>query len=243
MIRSLALSIKDGLRGVRHVLQSLRNRFVSLTKASPTPVRKVGQALIDRFDRIADQVDRNTSRIVHRYLDPNISRSADTAVLSRIIALEEGKASIVFAKLNYDNLKPVVAYLCDKFDHEDHFFISETLGAVAYGRGVAEFDNSENEAVKAAALVRALLRIGMVRTSTSTNAGNSTEETTRLIAQLASFTVILWLVIERESTPESEDSLLFDCCDFALAQTEKISLAIDNKSDLAELIAFSKDVV
>lgn len=243
MLRSLTLSVKDGLRGIRHITLSLRNWFATFAKASPRPVRKVGQALIDRFDRIADHVDRNTSRIAHRYLDPTISRRADAAVLSRIITMEEGRASVIFAKLNYDNLKPVVAYLCDKLDHEGHFFISETLGAVAYGRGEAEFTESQRETEKAAILVRALLRIGMVRTSTSANAGSSTDDITRQIGRLGSFATILWLVIERESTPESEYALLFDCCDLALAQLEAIENAIDDQHKLAELIKFSRDAV
>ena len=68
LIRSISLSIKDSLRGVRLIVRVLRNRAESLLDFSPGPVKSLGTVVVDRFDRIADRVNRNSSRIAHRYL-------------------------------------------------------------------------------------------------------------------------------------------------------------------------------
>ncbi len=243
LIRTLVLSVKDGLRGIRHILLSLRNRFARVARRSPAPMRQFGKVLVSHFDRIADRVDRNTSSIVHRYLDPEISRKADVAVLSRITSLDEASASVIFAKISYDNLKSVIAYLCDRLDHEGHFFVSEALGAVAYGRAAGSFQDTACESTKAAMLLQALLRVGMVRTGSSGNAATSSDADTQKIAQMSVFSAILWLIIERESTPESEDELLIDCCDLALAQAESIYQALEDVQAMADLMAFSRESV
>lgn len=248
VIRALVLSIKDGLRGIRHILISLRNSLSRVGKVSPAPVRQFGQVLVHHFDQLADRVDRNTSSMVHRYLDPAISRRADVAVLSRITTFDEATASVIFAKISYDNLKTAIAYLCDKTDNEGHFFVSEALGAVAYGRAAAGFEaagqeNASDENARAAVLSQALLRVGMVRTGGSANAASAADAATRKIAELGVFASVLWLVIERESTPESEDGLLIDCCDLALAQAETITSALEDTQLLAELVTFSRDSV
>jgi len=246
LIRSISLSIKDSLRGVRLIVRSLRNRAENLLDFSPRPVKLLGTVVVDRFDRIADRVNRNSSRIAHRYLDPKVSRKADVAVLSRLVVLDDANASVIFAKISYDNMKYAVPYLCNRFDSESNFFISEMLGAVAYGKVAGSFESQNPEAEKAAVLIQSLLQIGMLRTSKSANAANAQQHTTRQIACLSAFAIVLWLIIERELTPESEEELLMDCCDLSLAQSDAIETALhrdasaDSLAALVELVEFSK---
>jgi len=231
---------------VRLIVRLLRNRAGRLLDFSPAPVKSLGTVVVDRFDRIADRVNRNTSRIAHRYLDPKVSRKADVAVLSRLAALDDANASVIFAKLSYDNMKNAVAYLCNRCDSSSSFFISEMLGAVAYGKAAGSFKSEIPEAEKAAALMQSLLQIGMLRTGNSANAANAQQRTTRQIASLSAFATVLWLIIERELTPESEEELLIDCCDLSLAQSEAIETAFDTQTPteamaaLVELVEFSK---
>jgi len=246
LIRSISLSIKDSLRGVRLIVRSLRNRAANLLDFSPRPVKLLGTVVVDRFDRIADRVNRNSSRIAHRYLDPKVSRKADVAVLSRLLVLDDANASVIFAKISYDNMKYAVPYLCNRFDSGSNFFISEMLGAVAYGKVAGSFKSEKPEAEKAAVLMQSLLQIGMLRTSKSANAANAQQRTTRQIACMSAFAIVLWLIIERELTPESEEELLMDCCDLSLAQSEAIETALGTDASagslaaLVELVEFSK---
>ena len=246
LIRSISLSIKDSLRGVRLMVRLLRNRMESLLDFSPGPVKSLGTVVVDRFDRIADRVNRNSSRIAHRYLDPKVSRKADVAVLSRLAALDDANASVIFAKISYDNMKYAVPYLCNRCDSESSFFISEMLGAVAYGKVAGSFKSQNPDSEKAAVLMQSLLQIGMLRTGKSANAANAQQRTTRQIACLSAFATVLWLIIERELTPESEEELLIDCCDLSLAQSEAIEMTLktdapaDSLAALVELVEFSK---
>ena len=120
------------------------------------------------------------------------------------------------------------------------------LGAVAYGKVAGTFKSQNPEAEKAAALMQSLLQIGMLRTGKSANAANVNQRTTRQIACLSAFAIVLWLIIERELTPESEEELLIDCCDLSLAQSDAIVSALDTTSPaeamtaLLELVEFSK---
>lgn len=233
-LRGMALPVKDALRGVRYGLQSFRDAAVSLQSRLPGPLNTLGAAAIDRLDRVATEVDRNTSLVVHRYLDPLIARDAETAAFSNLIA--HPNAPLLFARIGYDNLKPLIAYICKNYDHEESFFISEMLAAIAWQRAAAAMDETNDDTKKAALLLVSMSATGVVRTTTSANAARSSVDVTHKIARVAGFALIVWLLIERNCTPEDEEALLFTCCDLALALGEMIDAAGDDAALLSDLI-------
>ncbi len=227
------------MRGARHILLSIRALVINVFKASPTPLEKAGLTLVDRVDQIYEKVDRNTSRMAHRYLDSELVRGENSAVLENILKHNDPGAAVLFGAVAYEHLKPVVSYICDKNDYEGHFFISEMLGAISYGRISSSFGQIEHLHEIAALIIDDLLKIGMIRTSKASNAAIVSQHDARLIARLSIFSLMIWLIIERESTPQGEQALLFDCCDIAMAQSTIIDNAIDNMKDLSDIISFT----
>ena len=238
---ALALPIKDLLRGIRHVLLGIRNQVSCLKNRLPRSLRRLGDMLIGRIDGLAARVDRNSSLVIHRYLDPEISRDAETAAFSKLIQREE--APMLFAKIAYENLKSTTDYLCRTAEHHDRFFISEMFAALAYRKAAQAFGDTETDLEKASVLLSSLLQTGPVRTASSTNAAVSPDEDVRQLARAASFAIVLWLVVARDCTPEGEEQLLFACADLSLAIIDRIEEAGEDSAELHMLLTEHVEVV
>lgn len=229
----VALPVKDVLRGVRYGLRSVRDTAASLQSKLPGPLGTLGAATIEHVDWLATKVDRNSSHVVRRYLDPLIMRDADRAVFSKLITLPN--APVLFAKAVYDHLKPSVAYIARTLDLDEHVFISEMLAAVAYQR-VAATLNDVDDVEKAAVLLTSMLETGVIRTATSQSAAESTDPATRRLAKMACFGIVLWLAVKADEEDADEEGLLFTCCDLAMALDAEIDAADDDEAALAGLL-------
>lgn len=230
----VALPVKEALRGVRHVLLSVRGAALRSGDRLPRPLRAFGGEAAGRLDRLAARVDRNSSLVAHRYLDPAISRDAETAAFSRLV--QHGDAAVLFAKVAYDNLKLTVPYMCRNAERQESFFISEMLAAMAYRKAARRFAGRDDDIEKAALLLAAMLRTGVVRTAASANAAQSSEQAVRRLARMATFATVLWLVVARDCTPQGEEKLLFACCDLAIVLAPEIDAAGDDGGQLAALL-------
>ncbi len=240
-LHGAALPVKDVLRGVRHGLRSIRNTAVSLQSKLPGPLGALGASTIGHVDRFVAKVDQNSSLVAHRYLDPEVARNGGTAAFAQLITRPD--AAVLFAKIAYDNLKLVISYICEDLDRNDRYFISETLAAIAYQRAAGGFAARTDEIEKAALVLEAMLRVGVVRTSTSTSAAHSADDTVRQPAVTACFAVMLWLLVERDHGPEDEEPLLLACCDLAMVLREEIAAAGEDAETLADLLKTHVDMV
>lgn len=238
---NIALVLKEGLRGARYLVKSARHGCVRLFHAMPSAIRRPILGLVAQFDTIAERVDRRTSNAAHHYLDPAIARDSDTATFSKIIARQD--ASVLFAKITYDNLKLIIAYLSPTMEIEEKFFISEMLSACAYRKAAARFDSLERDSDKAGLLAAHLLVQGVVRTPASTNAAKSANSDIGRLARVSSFANMLWLVVARDYVPEREEHLLYACCDLALVIAEQIEGAGQDDAQLGALLQSHAEII
>ena len=238
---NIALVIKEGLRGLRHIALFLRYFWGKIFESFPGFIRRPVFTMVNRFDKIAEKIDRKTSNAAHHYLDPAIARDSDTATFSKIIVRED--ASVVFAKTTYDNLKRIVGYLSSVMEIEERFFISEMLSACAYRKSVSKFEQLKPDRAKAGLLNASLLRQGVIRTRTSSNAVKSSDENIRKLARVSSFANMLWLVVARDYVPEREEDLLYACCDLAYVIAGQIEEAGEDYQKLGELLKTHVEII
>ena len=234
LFHTIALSLKEALRGIRHVLRATRDRIACALSALPGRFKPMGSAAVRRFDRLAYRVDRRSSDIAHRYFDPQITPDANTAALAKLIGRDD--AAILFAKVAYDSLKTATGYVGEALDQRDNFFISEMLGALAFRRAETGFGDAQNDRERAALLLVSMYRTGIVRTAATVNATRSTKRSVERTARISCFAVILWLSVEKSFAPEDEAALLFACCDLAIAIGDEIVSAGDDADALEALL-------
>lgn len=237
----VALPIKEALRGIRHVVMVARDVAICFKDRLPDSLRSFGTAVIMRFDRFAAKVDRNSSLAVHRFLDPAISRDAETAAFSRLISRDA--AAILFAKVAYDNLKLTIPYICRNTELHESFFVSEMLAAFAYRKAAKGFPDTSDDIEKAALLLSSMCHSGVIRTAVSANAFRSSDDAIRGLAGMANFATVLWLVVARDCTPEGEEGLLFACCDLAIVLAPQIDEAGEDSTRLNALLNTHADMV
>lgn len=238
---NIALVLKEALRGTRYIVLSSRYFWGDLFKLLPAFIRRPIFKMVNRFDELAEKVDNKTSRAAHYYLDPAIARDSETATFSKIVVRED--APVVFAKLTYDNLKRIVKYLSSAMNIEEKFFISEMLSACAYRKSVNKFADMEQDRAKAGLLNSNLMHQGAIRTHTSTNAANSSDEDIRKLARVSCFANMLWLVVERDYAPESDEDLLYACCDLAFVIAGQIDNAGKDYQKLGELLIAHAEII
>lgn len=234
LFHAVALPLKEALRGIRHIMRATRDRFACVLSSLPDKIRPLGSAAVDRFDRIADRVDRRSSYIAHRYFDPQIAPDAGTAALAKLI--KRNDAPVFFAKVAYDNLKLVTAYSCDALEREENYFISEMLAALAYRRVESQILTSNDDKERAGLLLSSMYRTGVIRTSASINAVKSADPAVEKLARISCFSTMLWLNVEKDCAPEGEEALLFACCDMAIAVADEVVQAGDDVEALAKLL-------
>ena len=228
---------------MRHIGFWLRKRIASLFNKLPSSIQTVSDAAIGAFDNIADKVDRNTGAMAHRYLDPKIARFADEAILARLANLDNTSASVLYAKVMYDNLKTATAYFCRSLNVDQQFFISEMLAAVAYGRAASTIQTTYCVQRKAAELLLATQSIGVVRTATGANAALASDDEIATVSKAASFAALLWLIIERGNSPFDEEVLLVDCCDLTLARLEQVNAVGPDVQSTETLLTSCAEIV
>lgn len=241
LFHTVALPLKEALRGIRHILRAVRDRVACVLSALPNRVRPLGSAAVKQFDRVADRVDRRSSYLAHRYFDPQIAPDAETAALSKLIKRDD--AAVFFAKVAYDNLKLVTAYICHSLGHEENYFISEMLAALAFRRAESRFATTTSDREKAGLLLASMYQTGILRTSASANAAKSADASVEKLARIAGFSTMLWLNVEKDCAPEGEEALLFACCDLAIAIADDIVSAGDDAEELTELLSANAGLV
>ena len=241
LLGHFSLMLKEGMRGIRHVALVVRAYWVGLFKTLPTAIRQPFLSLVAQFDRLAERVDRETSKAAHHYLDPAVARDSETATFSKIILRDD--APVMFAKTSYDNLKLIVPYLSEVMEIEEKFFISEMLSACAYRKSITRFAELDDDSSKAGWLTVNLMRQGVIRTHNSTNAIKSPDPKISKLARISSFASMLWLVIARDYIPERERDLLYSCCDLALVIEGQIEDAGDDYAQLGELLRSHAEII
>lgn len=241
LFHTVALPLKEGLRGVRHILRAIRDRVACVLSSLPDKLRPFGSAAVKQFDRIADRVDRRSSYLAHRYFDPQIAPDAKTAAFSKLIKRDD--AAVFFAKVAYDNLKLVTAYICNSLEREENYFISEMLAALAFRRAEARFAGATSDREKAGLLLASMYQTGILRTSASANATKSTDASIEKLARIAGFSTMLWLNVEKDCAPEGEEALLFACCDLAIAIADDVMSAGDDAEKLTDLLSLNSGLV
>lgn len=241
LFHAVALPLKEALRGIRHLMRAIRDRVVCALSTLPDRIRPFGSAAVRRFDNIADRVDRRSSRIAHRYFDPQIAPDAQTAAFAKLV--KRNDAPVFFAKVAYDNLKLVTAYVCGSLEHAENYYISEMLAALAYRRVESQFADLGSDRERAALLLSSMYRIGIIRTSASTNAAKSADLTVEKLARVACFSSMLWLNVEKDCAPEGEEALLLTCCDLAIAVADEIVEAGDDAEALGTLLSANVELV
>ena len=236
-----ALMLKEILRATKFIARSIRRICRKIFMTFPEFMRRPIFSMVKRLDQITDEVDRKTSNVMHQYLDPNIARDSNSATLSKIIVHDN--ASVIFAKLTYDNLKLIVKHFSAVMEIEEKFFISEMLSARAYQKSAAQFNSVEQDEIKAGMINSTLLHQGVIRTQRSLNAANSPDKEIKKLAEISCFANMLWLVVVRDYVPEHEEDLFYACCDLSYVIAEQIEEAGDDYQKLGELLKTHAEII
>lgn len=236
-----ALILKECLRGARHLTLYARYLGLKVLSSFPAFIRRPTRSVVTRVDHLAEEVERRTSFVIHQYLDPDITRDSQTATFSKIIIRED--APVVFAKISYDNLKLIVAYLSPTLEVDDKFFISEMLSACAYRKSAAHFAEFEKDRTKAGLLAAQMMHQGVIRTHNSTNAVKSASANVAQLAKVSCFAHLLWMVIARDYAPEQENNLLYACCDLSAVIAGQIEEAGEDPHKLGEILKVHAEII
>ncbi|SIQ47309.1 hypothetical protein SAMN05880590_104258 [Rhizobium sp. RU35A] len=208
-IRPDPTTLREVLRGVRHVLRSGRKSLqdVGAMENLPEPAARLARTLIGDVDDLARGLDGMASRIAGKVIPSNGSPVTPFAEFN---AHPQGDAP--FAVVAYEALKKAVRHL-----HARNAFISEAAARAAFQRMRQSAAPGQTAEASAAVLLLAMLDLRVVRAETLT-------AETRLKAAdvdvLASFSVLLWLLADRSDA--DHDMALLSACELSQALADGI---------------------
>ena len=235
------LVIKDGLRGVRHILLYLRSVGIRGISLFPAFLKRPSTSVVRRVDSLAEHVERRVAHVVHQYLDPAITRDSEMATFSKIAIRQD--APCLFAKTTYDNLKPALLYVRQRVELQEDFFISEMLSACAYRKAQVDVSANADDYKNGASVLIQLMQQGVIRTHKSRNAYRSSNPKIQKVAEIAYFAHMLWLLIARDYRAAYENHLLYACCDLSFVIHDQIRQAGHDTEHLARLLRTHVEIV
>lgn len=215
-IRPDPTTLREVLRGVRHVLRSGRKSLedVSVMENLPEPAARLARTLLGDVDDLARGLDGVASRLAGKVLP---STTSPTAPFAEFRAHPQGEAP--FAVVAYEALKKAVRHL-----HADGAFISEAAARAAFQRMRQSALPHHTAEMCVAILLLAMLDLKVVRTETTTaearhRAGD--------VDVLANFAVLLWLLADRSDA--DHDMALVSACELSRALADTILQASANR--------------
>ncbi len=224
-----ALPLKDALKGLRFTLRQGRRLLEPVTARMPGPLDEV----LERVDHLADDAVRVSGRALERLFDlraqvasvPDLPASHTAAQSDARFAQAAGRA-LEFALARYG---------------ADRLMVSETLLARSYQAVAGQaFQGLE---AQAAALMLHMLEHRVIGIVPGTGLG--LDATDRVVAAMATFAVMLWLLTDRDADAEGqrEEDLLAICCDVAQALHSEILVIGEDAAALAALLAHHAEVI
>ncbi|WP_165223089.1 hypothetical protein [Affinirhizobium pseudoryzae] len=220
-IRPDSTTLREVLRGVRHVLRSGRKSLkdVSAMENLPEPAARLARTLLGDMDDLARGLDGMASRIAGKVLP---SATSPATPFAEFRAHPQGDAP--FAVVAYEALKKAVRHL-----HASNAFISEAAARAAFQRMRQATSPEQTSEACSAILMLAMLDLKVVRAEPVTaevrhGAGD--------VDVLATFAVLLWLLADRSDA--DHDMALVSACELSRALADSI-LQASAKRDLAAL--------
>ena len=206
-----ALPLKDALRGLRYVLRRGRDVFDVPAALAPPPVSATARTVLGQVDQLAHRADQAAGGLLHRLMDvPGTGRHLPVPAYTQ--PADQLDSPEAFAQAVYRGL----SHLLDCLGARDSV-ISEVEAAAAYGTVAAGPD----QAGRAAALMVALHDRRVIR-EVAVPVGIASGAAPAALATQALFGFCLWLLIEPPEPPLTDEMLLEDCAEVALALASKL---------------------
>lgn len=219
--RTLALPVRDLLRGVRKAMEGPRRLFEPMRSVLP---RGFGDATGSVASGALRSIGLTRGPVGHP------DELAAAARLAPSIFVTDGDFAAVFARLSYRGLR----FVLSRLDRDD-LLISETIAAFAFHHAIMQAALGDTASDRAAAVAVALTQHHVVGVAPGTGIGLSEGDITE--GRLAIFVVMLWLLIERPKAAADEAALLSLCFDLALSEQAAIDAAQDDAARLSDLLA------
>lgn len=208
-IRPDTITLREVLRGVRHVLRNGRKSMqdVGALEALPEPASRLAKTLLEDVDHLARGLDGVASRFAGKVLTSTASPATPFAEFN---AHPQGDAP--FAVVAYEALKKALRQL-----HADNAFISEAAARSAFQRMRQSVKPDQTVEMSAAALLLAMLDLRVVRMEGPSSEAHAHAGDADV---LASFAVLLWLLAERSDA--DYDLALVSACELSQALADAI---------------------
>lgn len=236
------LSVKDALRAVRFEMYRGRTFAKRRSVTLGAPIGDVARAIVSEVDGVATRVNNVAGGMSRRFLEAPFAVDQDAVAFDEIVSID--RAEIAYAQAAYRPLSQAFGYL-----GAEAVLVSEAAAAGAYASvmGGSELGGSElggDHFRQAAALVDEMLRRRVIRRVLIHEGGQTASLAEADMPMVAVFALALWLLAERQAVADDDnDTLLFACCDVAVALKDDIRERLGDRPALRTLIAAYADKV
>ncbi|WP_421723162.1 hypothetical protein [Bauldia sp.] len=226
------LSLKDALRAIRFFLYRGRTFAKRRSDALSAPIGGVARAIVSEVDDVATRVNSVAGGMSRRFLDAPVAVDSDAVTFDDILSID--RAEIAYAQAAYRPLSKAFGYL-----GAEAALVSEASAAGAYASVMGTPAEGAGRFDQAAALVDEMLRRRVIRQVLVAADPDDPEALTAAdMPMVAVFALALWLLAERNAfIDDDNDTLLFACCDVAVALKDDIRTRLGDRTELRALIA------
>lgn len=226
--RQLALPARDILRGAYAIVRKATSRLEPLGGRLPSPLRGMAKDMSSALGGFAQQardLAYSTGAEMRRGNGGSKDRSAELAVI-----MDRDDAAALFAKTFARGL----SYGFERLN-SDRYIVSEVLSANTYRSVARKVDAPDDPYERAAQLFLALDRNQAVGIAPGTGIGMGPADSGPVA--IASFAVLLWMLVERDAPRDNEDEILAICVDVSVSLEQEISEASEDEAELARLFS------
>jgi len=219
---------RDILRGTYAIVRKTSNRLEPFGGKLPNPLRSMAKEMSSAFGGFAQQARHLAYDTGAEMRRAGGSETDNSAELSEI--MDSDDAAALFAKTFARGL----SYGFERVE-SDRYIVSEVLSANVYRSVARKADAPTDPFDRAARLFVLLGKHQAVGVAPGTGIGMGTEDLGPVA--VASFAVLLWMLIERDAPKDNEDEILALCMDVSVSLEGEILEAGRDENVLSALFA------